>query len=152
MCYFPAGNGEAEVKDNNKSVEECRIWKTGKVRREKKINSTQTETKWVAGDGIRLSKLGLFRSTDIYRVADRSLPSSPWKVQTHTDPQRKCYGVWINTLSHLSAGLPSIFVCYGCHSCCLHISLGTCLSPCLPPAYAFSNNKGQDSWPDSKTQ
>lgn len=21
MCYFPAGNGEAEVKDNNKSVE-----------------------------------------------------------------------------------------------------------------------------------
>lgn len=43
MCYFPAGNGEAEVKDNNKSVEECRIWKMGKVRREKKINSTQTE-------------------------------------------------------------------------------------------------------------
>lgn len=91
---------------------EGRIWRT----REEKINSTQTETKWVAGDGERLSGLGLLRSTDIYRVADRSSPSSPWKVQTHTDPQRKCYGWWINALSYPSACLPSILVCYGCHS------------------------------------
>lgn len=91
---------------------EGRIWRTT----EEKINSTQTETKWVAGDGERLSGLGLLRSTDIYRVADRSSPSSPWKVQTHTDPQRKCYGRWINALSHPSARLPSILVCYGCHS------------------------------------
>lgn len=27
MCYFPAGNGEAEVKDNNKSVGEGRRWR-----------------------------------------------------------------------------------------------------------------------------
>lgn len=33
MCYFPAGNGEAEVKDNNKSVGEGRRWRTGRERR-----------------------------------------------------------------------------------------------------------------------
>lgn len=79
MCYFPAGNGKAEVKDNNKSVGEGRRWRRTRER-EEKINSSQTETKKkrrVADDSARLSRLRLFRSTDIYRVADRSLPSSP---------------------------------------------------------------------------
>lgn len=89
----------------------------------------------MAGDGVRLSVLGLFRSTDIYRVADRSFPSSPWKVQTHTDPQRKCYGLRINTLSHifLQASPPSL--------CITAVTLPVCDSVwchvCLLPVSAF---------------
>lgn len=117
---FLQAGGKARVKDNNKSVGEGRRC-LGE--REKKINSSQTETKWVAGDGVRLSGLGLFRSTDIYRVADRSSPSSPWKVQMLTDPQRKCYAVWINALSHLSTGLLLLFL----HLCALQLSFCRCV-------------------------
>ncbi len=108
---------------------------------EEKINSTQTETKWVAGDGARLSGLGLFRSTDIYRVADRSLPSSPWKVQTHTDPQRKCCGVRINALSHISLQASPPFLCV------MAVTLPVCASVWfhvrLLPVSARSTTKGQ---------
>lgn len=47
MCYFPAGNGKTEVKDNNKSVGEGRIWRTGKERR-KQTAPRQRQSEWQA--------------------------------------------------------------------------------------------------------
>lgn len=49
MCYFPAGNGEAEVKDNNERVGEGRRWRTRKERRERRENKQHPDRDKVSG-------------------------------------------------------------------------------------------------------
>lgn len=46
MCNSPAGNVEAEVNGNNKSVEEYRIWKTRESEEEE--NKQQPDSEWQA--------------------------------------------------------------------------------------------------------